>query len=292
MPVTHEVARSKLVESAKINKILLIIKIKMKTIVLTLALIFSGHCLSATHYVYNYSKNEIVVDDGSDKVRPIASVTKLMTALVILESGISLQEKVPYGGFKNIPAKPRTRDELLSLLLIKSDNNAAEALARSFPGGRGVFITSMNVTAMLLGMSYTTYDDPSGLSPRNQSTAKDLTKMLHYASNYPKIKQIASSTSYTLAEKAVVKVNAKKNKKDKLKKKYSSYRVITVNNTNYYLLNQYEEIEISKTGYTNPAGKCLTMYVTKNGEHYAVVILGERNMRDVEKVSRKIIDNL
>jgi serine-type D-Ala-D-Ala endopeptidase (penicillin-binding protein 7) len=264
----------------------------MKILILSLVMLFSVDVSAATHYVYNYSKKEIVVDDGSDKVRPIASVTKLMTALVILESGISLDEKVPYGGFKNIPAKPRTRDELLSLLLIKSDNNAAEALARSFPGGRDVFIKSMNATAMLLGMSYTTYDDPSGLSVHNQSTAKDLTKLLHYASNYAKIKQIASSTSYTLAEKAIVRVSTKKSKRDKSKKTYSSYRVITLNNTNYYLLNQYEEIEISKTGYTNPAGKCLTMYVTKNGEHYAVVILGERNMRDVERVSRRIIDSL
>ncbi len=262
----------------------------MKALILSFALLFSTNVLSATQYVYNYSKNEIVIDEGSDKVRPIASVTKLMTAIVILESEVSLDEKVPYKGFKNIPSKQRTRDELLALLLIKSDNNAAEALARSFPGGRDHFIDMMNVTSKFLGMEYTTYDDPSGLSPRNQSTAKDLTKLLHYASTYPKIKQIASMTSFMLVEPSVKKATAKKKKKKA--RTFSSYRVITVNNTNFHLLNEYEEIEISKTGYTNPAGKCLTMFVTKNGEHFAVVILGERNMRDVEKVSRKILDNL
>ena len=260
----------------------------MKAIILSLALL-STNVIAATQYVYNYTKKETVVDEESDKVRPIASVTKLMTAIVILESNVNLDEKVPYKGFHSIPSKPRSRDELLSLLLIKSDNSAAEALAKSFPGGRDVFIKHMNVTAGFLGMGHTNYDDPSGLSPHNQSTAKDLTKLLHYASTYPKIKQIASMTSFMLVEPTVKKVVAKKKKKAKT---FSSYRVITVSNTNFHLLNEYEEIEISKTGYTNPAGKCLTMFVTKNGEHFAVVILGERNMRDVEKVSRKILNSL
>jgi len=264
----------------------------MKAIILSVVMLFSVNCFAATQYVYNYSRNEIVLDEGSEKVRPIASVTKLMTAIVILESNVSLEEKVPYKGFKSIPGKPRTRDELLALLLIKSDNNAAEALARSFPGGRDHFIDVMNVTAKMLGMGYTTYDDPSGLSPHNQSTAKDLTKLLHYASTYPKVKQIASMTSFILVEPSVKKVAVKKKKKKVSARTFSSYRVITINNTNFHLLNEYEEIEISKTGYTNPAGKCLTMFVTKNGEQFAVVILGERNMREVEKVARKIIDNL
>lgn len=252
-------------------------------------MLFSVNVLAATQYVYNYSRNEIVLDEGSEKIRPIASVTKLMTAIVILESNVSFEEKVPYKGFKSIPGKPRTRDELLALLLIKSDNNAAEALARSFPGGRELFIQTMNNTAKLLAMMDTTYDDPSGLSPHNQSTARDLTKLLHYASTYPKIKQIASMTSFILVEPSVKRVAAKKKKKAKT---FSSYRVITINNTNFHLLNEYEEIEISKTGYTNPAGKCLTMFVTKNGEQFAVVILGERNMRSVEQVSRKILNSL
>lgn len=251
-------------------------------------MLFGTNVFAATQYVYNYSKNEAVIDEGSEKVRPIASVTKLMTAIVILESNVSLDEKVPYKGFKAIPGKPRTRDELLSLLLIKSDNNAAEALARSFPGGRDVFIQTMNNTAKFLAMEHTTYDDPSGLSPHNQSTAKDLTKLLHYASTYPKVKQIASMTSFILVEPSVKKVAIKKKKA----KTFSSYRVITINNTNFHLLNEYDEIEISKTGYTNPAGKCLTMFVTKNGEQFAVVILGERNMRSVEQVSRKILNSL
>jgi len=261
----------------------------MKAILLSLALL-STNVIAATQYVYNYTKKETVVDEESDRVRPIASITKLMTAIVVLESNVSLYEKVPYKGFHSIPSKLRSRDELLSLLLIKSDNNAAEALAKSFPGGRDVFIQAMNNTAKFLAMDHTNYDDPSGLSARNQSTAKDLIKLLHYASTYPKIKQIASMTSFVLVEPSVKKVSAKKKKKKV--KTFSSYRVITVNNTNFHLLNEYEEIEISKTGYTNPAGKCLTMFVTKNGEQFAVVILGERNMKDVEKVSRKILNNL
>jgi D-alanyl-D-alanine endopeptidase (penicillin-binding protein 7) len=259
----------------------------MKHIVFTFALLVCGNSFAGSQFVLNVSKNEVVLDSKAEAVRPIASVTKLMTALVLLDSNVSMEEKVPYKGSKSIPAKPRTREELLSLMLIKSDNNAAEALARSHPGGREVFIQQMNKKASSIGMEFTTYEDPSGLGINNQSTAKDLSTLLKHSYNYAKIRQVASTTSYTVVEP----VSARKSKKKK-KQAYSGYRAIHVNNTNFRLLNEYEEIEISKTGFTNPAGKCLAMMVNKHGDNFAVIILGERDMRAVEKVSRKIINSL
>lgn len=254
----------------------------MKQLIFTLTLLTCVNSFAASQFVINVSKNEVVVDSRSEVVRPIASVTKLMTAIVLLDSNLNLEEKVPYKGFKSIPGKPRTREELLSLMLIKSDNNAAEALARSYPGGRDSFISMMNKKAQVIGMEFTTYEDPSGIGFKNQSTAKDLSILLKHSNNYSKIREVASMSKYTLIEPVTYKK----------KKRSKTYRVISVNNTNFRLLNEYNSIQISKTGYTNPAGKCLAMLVNKHGENFAVIILGERDMRAVEKVSRNIINSL
>jgi D-alanyl-D-alanine endopeptidase (penicillin-binding protein 7) len=242
----------------------------MKQVVLILALLISQSSVAATQYVYNVTKEEVVMEYASDLVRPIASVTKLMTALVVVTGRDDLIEKIPYGRSK------RTREELLYLMLVKSDNQAAEALAKGYRGGRDNFIIQMNLTAYELGMVNTIYDDPSGLSRVNQSTAKDLALLLRHAHLFDMIREIASTASYTITEQS----NKRK------------YRTITVNNTNINLLKDYSEIEISKTGFTNPAGKCLVMFVRKHGESFVIVILGEHNTRSVQKVSRHIIDSL
>ena len=124
-------------------------------------------------------------------------------------------------------------------------------------------------------MNSTTYNDPSGLSRVNQSTAKDLAILLRRAYTFDKIREIASTASYTVV--------------DTLKKRK---RVATINNTNVVLLKEFKEIEISKTGFTNPAGKCLVLFLTKNETKYIIVILGEYNTRSVQAVSRHIIKSL
>ena len=182
----------------------------MKHLVFTFALLFSLNSFAASRFVYNVSKNEVVIDSKAEAVRPIASVTKLMTALVLLDSNVNMEEKVPYKGSKSVPAKPRTREELLSLMLIKSDNNAAEALARSHPGGRDMFIYLMNKKANSIGMEFTTYEDPSGIGFNNQSTAKDLSLLLKHSYNYPKIIEVASSSRYTVIEPITKKRKKKK----------------------------------------------------------------------------------
>ena len=247
----------------------------MKHLIFTFALLFSANSLAVTQYVYNISKNEVVSDTMSDTVRPIASVTKLMTATVLVEIGLSLDERVPYKGSKVLSRKTRTREELLSLMLIKSDNVAAESLWYGYPGGRDSFIRAMNQKALQLGMLNTSYVDLSGLGVGNKSTARDLGLLLQYAHQYSKITQIASMQKFVVVDSGKRKP-----------------RITTVNNTNYKLLVDFNEIEISKTGFTNPAGKCLAMFINKNGEQYVVVILGERNTNSIQKVSRGIINSL
>lgn len=247
----------------------------MKKLVFTLALLLSTNVSSATTFVYNVTKDEVVHEYASERVRPIASVTKLMTAIVVIESGASLNEKVSYRGF--LGKKELSREELLKLLLVKSDNQAAEALAKSYSGGRSGFIANMNHKAEQLGMTHTSYEDPSGIGRKNISTARDISKLLNYSYNFDTMKNLAALE------------NVQFTKQSKRKKKQS---LMVVNNTNYNLLKEYKEIEISKTGFTNAAGKCLAMLLTKNGEKYTIVILGERNTRDVQRVGRKIIETL
>ena len=247
----------------------------MKQLFLTLFLLFSLNVNAATTYVYNVTKDEVIEEYASDKIRPIASVTKLMTAIVVIESGASLNEKIPYRGFAG--RKEMTREQLLKLLLVKSDNNAAEALARGYPGGRISFIANMNHKANQLGMTKTVYEDPSGIGRNNLSNAKDLSLLLTYAYNYSTMRDLSALESFNIES-----VGRKKRKP----------RVITVNNTNFNLLKEYKEIVISKTGFTNAAGKCLVMYLTKHGEKYTIVILGERNTKTIQQAGRKIIERL
>ena len=246
----------------------------MKKSILILSLLLSAHVSSATTYVYNVTKDEVVHEYASERVRPIASVTKLMTAIVVIESGASLNEKVSYRGF--LGRKELSREELLKLLLVKSDNQAAEALAKAHSGGRSSFIANMNHKAEQLGMIHTQYEDPSGIGRNNISNARDLSILLNYAYNFDTMKNLA----------AIEQMHVTQYTRRKVK------RNLVVQNTNYNLLKEYKEIEISKTGFTNAAGKCLAMLLTKNGEKYTIVILGERNTRDVQRVGKKIIEAL
>lgn len=246
----------------------------MKTLFTVILLLFCSLCNATIKYVYNVTKDEVVEEYNASSVRPIASVTKLMTAIIIVESGLSLKEKVPYKGF--LGKNKQTREQLLYLMLVKSDNNAAESLAKSYYGGRENFIIKMNIKAVEMSMLETSFEDASGIGRNNISTAKDLSILLQYAHNYDIIKNMASTPSFK-----VTQVDRR-----------NRVKTVVVNNTNIRLLNEYSGIEVSKTGFTNSAGKCLAMFLTKNGEKYTIVILGERNTNEVQKVGRNIIESL
>lgn len=244
----------------------------MKILLLVFLLIWSPIGSAHSSLVIDTTNDQIIYQEDVTLQRPIASLTKLMTALIIVESDLDLDQKVKYRGgiFR---AKSVSRLELLESLLIRSDNAAAEALARSWPGGRSEFISRMNLRAEQLNMKYTTYFDPSGLDDKNVSTASDLSRLIFVCSHYPLISNI-SSTKYLTVERKYRK---------KIKK-------ISVGNTNK-LLFEFDNIVLSKTGTTTAAGRCLALIVEKNNRQYVIVILGEKSPKDRENKARDLIFN-
>lgn len=229
-----------------------------------------------TTLVYNLTREETILEtvDASEQ-KSIASITKLMTALVVVDSGLDLFEKIPYPTPSS--SKKAARIDLLYLLLIRSDNYAANSLAE---GGGGVpwFVYQMNRKAEELNLTNTRFQDPSGLGVGNKSTALDLKNLLNYAFNYDIIKNISSRESLWVIN------NTKDNK---------SSKEVVVNNTNKVLLQEFHNIKLSKTGTTNAAGKCLVMVVvTERYEKVAIVILGAKNRDQVNKLARMIINRL
>ena len=194
-------------------------------------------------------------------VMPIASVTKLMTAYVVLESQASLGERITIKAQK-IEGSPvlrsgmkMTRDELLHLALISSDNLAAKMLAVAHPRGYDAFISEMNTTAQRLGMNNTSYIDPSGLFP-NKSTAWDLHLLNTAVSKYSIFRNAAMS---------------KTSNQDAQNKKGIWQRIV-IRNTNAFA-GEYD-IAVGKTGFTNPACWCISMLIKHQGQEFDLIVLG------------------
>ena len=213
--------------------------------------------------VINAATGEIVIDKNGDKLTPIASITKLMTAIVILESGLDLDTPVALSREdvdlkKGSRSRLRTgvsltRDELLLIALMASENRAAAALGRSYPGGTQAFVAAMNEMAIELDMNDTRFVDPTGLSAGNVSSARDLAKLVRAAHGYPLIRE------YSTRGKATVLLSGKQK--------------MNYHNTNGLVRNPRWEIDLSKTGYISEAGRCLVMQVRLASQDLIVVLL-------------------
>jgi D-alanyl-D-alanine endopeptidase (penicillin-binding protein 7) len=213
--------------------------------------------------VVDADTGEVVIDKNGDAVTPIASITKLMTAIVILESGLDLQAPVALTRDdvdfkKGSRSRLRTgaslsRDELLLIALMASENRAAAALGRSYPGGTQAFVAAMNSMAIELGMNDTRFVDPTGLSPLNVSSARDLAKLVRAAHGYPTIRE------HSTRGKATVMLSGKQK--------------MNFHNTNGLVRNSRWEIDLSKTGYISEAGRCLVMQVRVASKDLIVVLL-------------------
>ena len=218
------------------------------------------------------SASALVLDDdgnviyGKDvnTVRPIASITKLMTAMVILDSGIPLDEKITITkddrdlirltGSRLEYGAALTRREMVLLALMSSENRAATALGRTYPGGMDNFIAHMNRKAKALGMSNSRFADPAGLKAENVSTAADLARMVSAAEEYALITEASTKTRMDVYP-------------------YRGRGHLTYGNTNRLLKNATWDIELSKTGYINEAGRCLVMQANIEGEEVSIVLL-------------------
>lgn len=200
----------------------------------------------------------------ADKRMPIASVTKLMTAMVILDRKLPMDEVITIAkadrdrlrmtASRLAPGARLTRGELLTLALMSSENRASAALARTYPGGTEAFVRTMNAKARLMGMYDTEFAGPAGLDAGNVSTAHDLARMVFGAMRYPEIRD-ATTRPYIDV------------------KPLSKRGPLRYVNTNRLLRSENWDIQISKTGYINEAGRCLVMHTEFNGTPTVVVLL-------------------
>lgn len=240
-----------------------------------LLLLWSGLAHSQGSYaLYDYDNAHYQVVNNADQIRPIASITKLFTAIVVLRSGAELDERVKVQG----KAKGRfakgmmvSRIDLMRAMLISSDNLAAETLANTYPGGFNQYIQDANQYVKGMGMIHTELVDASGLLPGNVSTVPELIHFLWLIRQDPNIRAIANERSATLSipkGKKTLKIN--------------------LHNTNPTLF-KFDNILISKTGFTNPAGRCVVMLVEKEQRLYAVVILGQKDVQARSTIAKELI---
>lgn len=259
-----------------------------KTITQPAAAAITGHAGSVTQHrsdpelsssmalIVDESTGEVIYSKNAESRTSIASITKLMTAMITLDALIPLNEKLTISNDDidrvkgtrsrlNVGAR-LTRRELLHLALMSSENRAAAALARTYPGGTHAFIAAMNRKAARLGMYNTHFADSSGLRSDNQSTAEDLARMVRAAHTYPIIHELTTAASYDLRMPIYKRARALAHRKLVL-------RNIAFRNTNKLVNEKDWQIGISKTGFISEAGHCLVMQATIANQKLIIVLL-------------------
>jgi D-alanyl-D-alanine endopeptidase (penicillin-binding protein 7) len=217
---------------------------------------------SASALVIDQSSGQVMLEKQPDMVVPIASISKLMTAMVVLDAKLDLQEVIAIGdddvdGLKGTRSRlpvgtTMTREAAMLLALMSSENRAAHALGRHYPGGMNAFVQAMNKKAHALGMYNSRFEEPTGLSSNNVSTAHDLARMVAAAARYPEIR------NYSTTAEAKVELNG---------------HIRDFHNTNALVRSDNWEIGVSKTGYISEAGRCLVMQARVADRPVVIVLL-------------------
>ncbi|MCE9632972.1 MAG: D-alanyl-D-alanine endopeptidase [Methylophilales bacterium] len=219
---------------------------------------------SSKALIVNQETGETLYAKGTDIPTPIASITKLMTAMVMLDMHLPMEEMLSVSDadvdtLKNTTSRLRvgtelSRAEMLKLALMSSENRAASALARTTPIGMAAFIAAMNRKAAELGMKNSHFADPTGLNSENISTAEDLVKMVKAAYSYPDIRTVTTTASYDVPI-------------------HGLRRLVEFRNTNVLVRNGTWDIGLSKTGYISEAGRCLVMQAQIAAQPLIIVLL-------------------
>lgn len=232
---------------------------------------------AAAALVLDAHSNEVLLGKNEQAVLPIASLTKLMTGLLVLEAGQPLDESITIteadvdrlkGSRSRLPVgTTMSRGELLHLALMSSENRAAHALGRSYPGGLQAFVSAMNARAQLLGMGQTRFVEPTGLSSNNQSSARDLAMLVAKAASHPLLSRLSTSTGHEVA----------------LDEQILQYR-----NTNALVFAPDWRIGLQKTGFISEAGQCLVMHTQVAERELIMVFLAADSkpsrLADAERV--------
>jgi D-alanyl-D-alanine carboxypeptidase len=236
---------------------------------------FPSH--AGTYALYNFTNAEMTTASQHNEVVPIASVTKLFTAALILEEQLDLYEKVKVQSKATgrFPVGTMvTRFELMKAMLIASDNRAAETLAHTYPGGYERFIRDVNTMVSEKNLKNTKLEDASGLKAGNVSTADDLVNFVYSLRKFPLIITLSSAANDS------IEVETKKRHVN-----------LPIRNTNPDI-NKYNSIMISKTGFTSKAGRCLVMLVNYQNEIYGLAILGEKTPKTRSKVVSNLMNSI
>ncbi len=217
---------------------------------------------SSAALVLDEETGHVLYGKNTESILPIASITKLMTAMVVLDANLDLNESLQVTNedldtLKGTHSRLRvgtflTREEMLRLALMASENRAASALGRNYPGGLEAFVAAMNLKARMLGLQGTRYADPTGLSSTNVSTAEDLGKLVRAAHRYDRIREFTTASGF--------QVNI-------------AGRPAAFHNTNRLVASSGWDIGLSKTGFINEAGRCLVMQARLAGRGVVIVLL-------------------
>ncbi|WP_448665788.1 D-alanyl-D-alanine endopeptidase [Serratia plymuthica] len=215
--------------------------------------------------VVNQRTGKTLFQKQADRVLPIASLTKLMTAMVALDS------RRPLGNKMRVTAADRdllkkthsrltlgsslSRRDMLHIALMSSENRAAAALSRNYPGGRKAFVAKMSRKARSIGMKHARFYDPTGLTPRNVASANDLLKMVNHAYRYQTIRRFSTDRQHVV---------------------YPGRGQLVYRSSNGLINNRNWNIQLQKTGYTNEAGHCLVMRTLIKGQPVVIILLGSQ----------------
>jgi D-alanyl-D-alanine endopeptidase (penicillin-binding protein 7) len=214
--------------------------------------------VTAKSWLVSDITGNIIASENIDELRPIASITKLFTAMVVLDAQQNMDEAITLvPGTKKRSGLSFTRRQLMEMSLVHSDNRASFVLCDHYPGGRGSCISAMNSKAQSLGMTRTSMSDPTGLDNRNVSTARELVLLVRAARTYGAIIDASKQTRVEI----------------KLKKKW-----VFFNNTNP-MIGKDRRVVVSKTGFTNLAGGCIVLLLDTELGDKVVVVLGSKNTR-------------
>ena len=230
------------------------IKKLIAILLLATSSVYANQTLTAQAWIVADNSGRIFEASNMHEIRSIASITKLMTAMVVLDSGQSLTEIIP----KKLYNKQLTREILIDLAIVKSDNNAAKLLCDYYPGGYNNCINAMNAKAISLQMNNSTFTDPTGLLSTNVSTAQDLIKLVFAASKYPLIVEASNMDAVRWT------IN---------KKKIAEFR-----NTNS-LVGPNNSFLVSKTGWITKSGGCIVMMINTANGIRTVVLLGSKDTK-------------
>jgi D-alanyl-D-alanine endopeptidase (penicillin-binding protein 7) len=233
--------------------------------------------------VMDQATNEILFEKNSQVALPIASITKLMTSLVVVEANQNMDEilqvteedidTIKHSHSRLAIGSQLSRANMLHIALMSSENRAAHALGRHYPGGLPAFVAAMNAKARVLGMNSTRYVDPTGLSSGNVSSARDLAKLVVAAYHHPIIRYYSTNSNYAVEP---------------------GRQVLHYRNSNNLVFNPEWEIGLQKTGYISEAGRCLVMQATIEGRPVVMVFLDSKGkqsrLADAARI-RKWLEN-